>query len=48
MNKIFTIELNYLNGSTYTTKINTNNIEFSMDEYQRNSDPFDYTILSEQ
>ena len=48
MTKTYTIEVRYLNGSTYITEITTNNIEWSMDEYQRNRDPFDYTILNEK
>jgi len=48
MNKKYKIELTFLNGSTYITEIITNDIEISMDEYQRNRNPFDYKILSEQ
>jgi len=47
MSKIYKIELKYLDGSTYITEITTNDIELSMDEYQRNREPFDYTILNE-
>jgi len=36
----YIIDISYLNGVTETFEVTTNNLEFIMDQYQRNRDPF--------
>lgn len=45
MSKKYNIELFYTDGRTEIIELQTNNIEWSIDQYQRNRDPFDYKII---
>lgn len=47
MNKTYKVELKYLDGSTYITEMATDNIKWTMEQYQRNREPFEYTILNQ-
>lgn len=46
MSKKYTIKLSYIDGRKEVIELQTNNIEWSMDQYQRNREPFDYQIIS--
>ena len=40
----FVIDITYLKGITETFTVTTNNVDFIMDQYQRNRDPFTWKI----
>jgi len=42
----YVIDITYQNGTTETFKTTTSNIEYVMDQYQRNRDPFKWEIRS--
>jgi hypothetical protein len=44
----YVIDISYLNGETEEFKITTNDIDFVMDQYQRNRDPFTYDVASKE
>jgi hypothetical protein len=47
MNKKYTIKISYLDGEEETITLVTDNIKWSLDQYQRNRNPFDSEITSE-
>jgi len=40
----YVIDITYLKGITEIFTVTTNNVEFIMDQYQRNRDPFTWEI----
>lgn len=40
----YVIDITYLKGITETFTVTTNNVDFIMDQYQRNRDPFTWKI----
>jgi hypothetical protein len=40
----YIIDIQYHNGAYETFEVTTSNIEFTMDQYQRNRDPFIWKI----
>jgi hypothetical protein len=46
--KNYTIEIKYTNDVTESFNIKSNNIEWSMDQYQRNRSPFKWVVISEK
>jgi hypothetical protein len=43
--KNYTIEIKYGNGVIESVNIKSNNIEWSMDQYQRNREPFKWEVI---
>jgi hypothetical protein len=39
---------NYCSTKPYTVEFETNNIEFTMEQYQRNRDPFNWEIVNQK
>lgn len=46
--KNYTIEIKYSNGVTESFDIKSNNIEWSMDQFQRNRAPFKWEVIKEE
>ena len=46
MNKKYKISISYVNGKKEIFEIETPNIKWTMDQYQRNRVPFTYNILN--
>jgi len=45
MNKTYKLELNYYNGEKELMEITTDRLEWSIDQIQRNRNPFDVKII---
>jgi len=45
--KLYIIEVNYLDGNREVIRLETNDIEWSMDEYQRNRTPLQWQIIEQ-
>tara|TARA_Y100000114_G_scaffold134793_1_gene135212 strand:+ start:452 stop:604 length:153 start_codon:yes stop_codon:yes gene_type:complete len=45
--KKYLIEINYINGENDKVSFVTDRIDWSMDQYQRNREPFNWKIISE-
>jgi len=41
----YKIEITYINGTTEILEIKTNELEWSMLQYQRNRDPFNWKVI---
>ena len=48
MNKKYKISISYVNGKKEIFEIETPNIKWTMDQYQRNRVPFTYNILNKK
>jgi hypothetical protein len=46
--KNYTIKIKYRNGETESINIKSNNIEWSMDQYQRNREPLKWEVIKEE
>ena len=45
MNKTYKLELNYYNGEKELMEITTDRLEWSIDQLQRNRNPFDVKVI---
>ena len=45
MNKTYKLELNYYNGEKELMEITTDRLEWSIDQLQRNRNPFDVNVI---
>jgi hypothetical protein len=45
MNKTYKLELNYYNGNKELMEITTDRLEWSIDQLQRNRNPFDVNVI---
>ena len=45
MNKTYKLELNYYNGEKELMEITTDRLDWSIDQLQRNRNPFDVKVI---
>ena len=45
---MYKIKLTYLDGSTDEIELTTDDLEWSMEEYQRNREPFTWEVLDQK